>query len=315
MQEIPPLDDYSRRIIEVVERVGPAVVSIRIRSGRARGGPEGAESGVIIAPDGYILTNSHVVRGAGSIEVARASGESYAAEVVGVDPDTDLAVLRAPASGLPTAALGDSDTLKVGQVVIAIGNPLGLQASVTVGVVSALARSLRGLTGRLIENVVQTDAALNPGNSGGALADTRGQVIGVNTAVIRGAQGICFAIPVNTARWVAGALITEGRVRRAYLGLAGQPVALNPTVAQGLGLQQGRGIVVLRVAQHGPVAQAGVHEGDVLLSLDGQPTPDIDAVHRILSRVSIGVELPVRVLRNGQLLEVTVQPVDSPSEM
>jgi len=309
------LDDYSRQIVRVVEEVGSAVVSVFIRHrGRSRRS-EGAGSGVIIAPDGFILTNSHVVHGAEAIEVSRATGERHPAQLVGEDPDTDLAVLRVSAAGLPAAALGDSDGLQVGQVVIAIGNPLGLQATVTTGVVSALGRSLRSLSGRLIENVIQTDAALNPGSSGGALVDTRSQVVGINTAVIQGAQGICFAIPINTAKWVTGVLIKEGHVRRAYLGLAGQPATLQPEIARQLNLEQNRGVLVAEVASRGPAALAGLRPGDIIVSLNSQPTPDVDSIHRTLSGEMVGKQLPVQMVRQGRLLESTVVPVDSPPPM
>ena len=310
-EDLRLLDDYSRQVIRVVVEGGPAVVSIRRPNRRRSSGPEGAGSGVIIAPDGYILTNSHVVHEAREIEVNAASGEVYSAEVVGEDPDTDLAVLRVSVSGLSAAHLGDSDSLKAGQVVIAIGNPLGLQSTVTTGVISALGRSLRSLTGRLIENVIQTDAALNPGSSGGALVDTRSQLVGINTAIIQHAQGICFAIPVNTAKWVAGALIKEGRVRRAYLGFAGQPVALNPDVARQLGIHQDRGVLIRELARQGPVARARLREGDVILSLAGKPTPDVDSIHRILTGEVVGQRLEIRVLSQDQILEGTVEPVDT----
>ncbi len=239
------LDAYSQTIVRVAEKVGPAVVSIKIR--RVRVAPyleEGAGSGVIIAPDGYILTNSHVVYQAGDIQVFLPDGASYPADVVGVDTFTDLAVVRIDASRLPFVEMGDSDKLKVGQVVVAIGNPLGLQATVTAGVVSALGRSLPGVGGRMLENIIQTDAALNPGSSGGALVDTRARLVGINTAIVRFAQGICFAIPVNTAKWVSAALIKEGRVVRGYLGIGAYTVPL-PTQLRGpLGLRQESAVAV-----------------------------------------------------------------------
>ncbi|MCH8283499.1 MAG: trypsin-like peptidase domain-containing protein [Chloroflexi bacterium] len=313
VNEIDPLDAYSSSIVRAVEVVGPAVVSIRARqSRRSRGG---GGSGVIIAPDGYVLTNSHVVHGARGLEIVRASGEEHTAELVGEDPETDLAVVRIDATGLPVSALGESSTLRVGQVVIAIGNPLGLQATVTTGVVSALGRSLRSRTGRLIDNVIQTDAALNPGNSGGPLVDTAGRLVGINTAIIQGAQGICFAIPIDTAKWVTGALINEGRVRRAYLGFGGQSAPLNPEVVQELGIEQGRGVLVQRLAPKGPARAGGLREGDLLLSIDGRSTPDVDNVHRILSAEALGKQLAVRWLRGRQIMESTVEPVDSPPEM
>jgi len=306
------LDEYSRRVIRTVEALGPAVVSIRSRL-RARGGiREGAGSGVIIAPDGFILTNSHVVHGAGEVAVGVAGGEALDAAVVGEDPDTDLAVLGVSARGLPSGQLGDSSRLKVGQVVVAIGNPLGLQATVTAGVVSALGRSLRSQTGRLMENIIQTDAALNPGNSGGPLADTRGLVVGINTAIIQYAQGICFSIPANTAKWVAGALIKEGRVRRAYLGFGGHTVQLSGQVAAQLG--QERGVLVEVVAQGSPAAQGGLQEGDIILGLGGSATPDVDTVHRLLTAEVVGRRLPVRLLRLEGVVEATVVPTDRPPE-
>ena len=309
-EALKTLDDYSQQVIRVVEEVGPAVVSIRTRSKSRHRGPEGAGSGVIIAPDGYL-----VVRGAREIEVSRASGELYPAKLVGEDPDPDLAVLSVSVSGLPTAILGDSNRLRVGQAVIAIGNPLGLQATVTTGVVSALERSLRSLTGRLLDSVIQTDAALNPGNSGGPLVDTKSEVVGINTAIIQHAQGICFAIPASTAKWVTGALIKEGHVRRAYLGLAGQPIVFNPEVARQLGIEQESGVWVSQVAPQGPVAQAGLKERDVILSIGGVPTPNVDSVHRMLTGEMVGRQLKVRALREGNILEVTVEPVDTPPPM
>ena len=272
----------------------------------------GAGSGVILAPDGYILTNSHVVQGRGRPEVVLADGTTYQGEIVGRDPDTDLAVIRVPASSLPAAELGDSDRIRVGQLVIAIGNPLGLQATVTAGVVSALERSLRSVTGRLIENVIQTDAALNPGNSGGPLVDSHGHVMGINTAIIAGAQGICFAIPINTAKWVVPALMREGKVLRGYLGIAGQTVQLDPRMRQQLGLTQNGGVAVREVAPGSPAHQAGLQRGDVLMEVDNSPTPTMDHIHKLLTRESVGRRLSATILRGSEMLQTTLVPVDQP---
>jgi S1-C subfamily serine protease len=312
-EEMRLLDAYSQRVTRVVEQVGPAVVSIRSRLQSRAGLREGAGSGVVFAPDGFILTNSHVVHGAGDVDVLLAGGDQYHAELVGEDPDTDLAVLRVLAQGLPAAQLGDSEQLRVGQAVIAIGNPLGLQATVTAGVVSALGRSLRSQTGRLMENMIQTDAAINPGNSGGPLVSTQGLVVGVNTAIIQFAQGICFAIPVNTSKWVVAALMKEGRVRRAYLGLAAQPVRFNPALAQRLG--QESGVLVQAAAPGGSAHEAGLREGDIILSLGGTPVLDVDALHRLLSGEAIGKPLSARVLRGERLIEGTVVPTDRPPQL
>ncbi|MCH8196118.1 MAG: trypsin-like peptidase domain-containing protein, partial [Chloroflexi bacterium] len=249
VNEIDPLDAYSSSIVRAVEVVGPAVVSIRARqSRRSRGG---GGSGVIIAPDGYVLTNSHVVHGARGLEIVRASGEEHTAELVGEDPETDLAVVRIDATGLPVSALGESSTLRVGQVVIAIGNPLGLQATVTTGVVSALGRTLRSITGHLVDNVIQTDAALNPGNSGGPLVDSRGSVVGINTAIIQSAQGICFAIPINAAKHILPQLMKHGRVVRGYLGLHGHSVPLPATTTPHFNLTQASAVEVVAVEPGG----------------------------------------------------------------
>jgi S1-C subfamily serine protease len=308
------IDAYSRAVIRVADTVGPAVVNITaVHRGTARTpqGPipfeqPGGGSGVIIAPDGYVLTNSHVVHGAARLEVALADGRAFPADLVGDDPATDLAVVRVDASGLPVAALGDSDRLRVGQLVIAIGNPLGFQATVTAGVVSALGRSLRSQSGRLIEGVVQTDAALNPGNSGGPLVDSHGRVVGINTAVIRGAQGICFAVPANTARWVAGLLIREGRVRRAYLGIAGEPRQLPARVARELGRADGRGIGVLQVMGDSPASRAGLRIGDLLIAVDGEALRSVDDLQRYLSRAPVDARVELTVVRAGQALTLPV---------
>lgn len=323
--EPPPSDDrlldaFSRTVVEVAETAGASVVGIRRRAARdAAGGRSlnpglGSGSGVILTPDGYVLTNDHVVAGAERLEAVLPDGQSFEAEIVGEDPDTDLALLRVGTSGLPAARLGDSDALKVGQLVVAIGNPLGLQATVTAGVVSALRRTLRGVGGRLIEDVVQTDAALNPGNSGGALVDSRGRVVGVTTAIIAGAQGICFAVPVNTAKWVVPELLREGRVVRGHLGLAGQTVQLGRGLGRRLGLVAApAGVLVIGVAEGGPAARAGLRAGDVILSIDGEPAPSVDAIHKRLDRGAIGRALPVRVLRDGAVHDLTVIPSDRPA--
>ncbi len=308
------LDAYSQAVIAVVEQVAPAVVSIastrrgtvRTPRGPAQYDLPGAGSGFLITPDGYILTNSHVVHGARRLEATLADGRTLPAELVGEDPATDLAVVRVQASGLPVAELGDSDRLRVGQLVIAIGNPYGFQASVTTGVVSALGRSLRSQTGRLIENVIQTDAALNPGNSGGPLVDSRARVIGVNTAIIAGAQGMSFAIPSNTARWVAGLLIKEGRVRRAFLGITAELRPVAGRIAREQRLARGVGISVLQVAPGGPADRAGIRPGDILASIDGIPLTGIDDLHRFLSRAAIGATVTVGVVRDGRLLALPV---------
>ena len=303
------LDAFSRTVVDVVERTGPAVVGIRRRG--ADHEPDdpfapvlGSGSGVIITPDGYVLTNDHVVRGAPKLDAILSDGTSTEARIVGEDPDTDLALLRLARSGLPAATLGESRGLRVGQLVVAIGNPLGLQATVTTGVISALRRTLRGIAGRLIEDVIQTDAALNPGNSGGALVDSAGRVIGITTAIIGGAQGICFAVPIDTALWVVPELLREGRVVRGHLGLAGQTQPFDRRLGRRLGLAVPAGVLVAGVADGGPAAVAGLRPGDLILAIDGEPTPSVDAVHRLLGRDAIGRTLTLRVLRAGQIMEL-----------
>jgi S1-C subfamily serine protease len=306
------LDAYSQAVVTVAERVGPSVVNIavvqrrmvRTRQGQQSFDAPGAGSGVILAPDGYILTNSHVVHGTSSLEVTLADGRAGPARLVGDDPATDLAVIHTTLMGLTACELGDSSKLRVGQLVIAIGNPLGFQATVTAGVVSALGRSMRSQSGRLIENIVQTDAALNPGNSGGPLVDSRGRVVGINTAIIQGAQGICFAVPVNTARWVAGLLIKDGRVHRSYLGIGGEARPLHARIVREHGLATRSGIGVANVTAGSPADLAGVRSGDVLVTLDDVPAASIDEVHRFLSRTPIGRTVRLGVLREGGLLEL-----------
>ena len=316
------LDAYSQAVVTVAEQVGPAVVNIAaIHRGTARTPrgtmpyeAPGAGSGVIIAPDGYILTNSHVVHGATNIEAALADGRTFAAALVGDDPATDLAVIRIDAAGLPAAPLGDSDGLRVGQLVIAIGNPYGFQATVTAGVISALGRSLRSQSGRLIENIIQTDAALNPGNSGGPLVDSRGRVIGVNTAIIQGAQGICFAVPASTARWVAGLLIREGRVRRAYLGIAGEPRPLHVRLARAQQLAVPAGIGVVQVMANSPAERAGIRPGDVIIALDEAAVSNVDDLHRFLSRAPIDSSMRIGLLRRGERLDLPVTLTAAPDQ-
>jgi S1-C subfamily serine protease len=317
--DVELLDAYSQAVTGVVSQVGPTVVHVRVRKNapRRRMAPpemEGSGSGFIITPDGYVVTNSHVVEGASSIEVTLADGTSYTAEVVGQDPATDIALLRVAGSGLPMAVLGDSDKLRVGQLAIAVGNPLGFQSTVTAGVISALGRSLRSRTGRLIENVIQTDAALNPGNSGGPLVDSRGAVVGINTAIIQFAQGICFAIPVNTMRWVVTQLIREGKVVRGFLGIAGQTVPLPVRVVRYFQLGHDSGVQVVDVTPASPAHRAGLKEGDVIISLAGEPVTSVDDIHRRLSQEAIGRKLDIVLLRDWtNRLEKSVIPAESPA--
>ena len=303
-----PLDAYSRAVSTVVDRVGPAVVRVEtIADGQRRGG---VGSGVVIANDGLVLTNSHVVAGAKRVRLAFAEGGDAEARVLGDDPDTDLALLRAEVpAGTPAAKLGDSKTLRRGHLVVAIGNPLGFESTVTAGVVSALGRSLRGRGGRLIDDVIQTDAALNPGNSGGPLVSANGEVVGINTAMINGAQGICFAVASNTAVFVVSEFIAHGRVRRAYIGIAGQTVPLSRRVA--LAAQAGpRAVRIGEMVAGGPAAVAGLQVGDVLLSLDGAPVTGTDDLIRLLSAGRIEREIEITYLRNGKLETVSVRPVE-----
>ena len=312
------LDAYSRAVVAAVERAGPAVVNIEVH-GLTGGRPDGRHpsreggsgSGFLFTPDGLILTNSHVVHGARRIEVTVQDGRHLEASLVGDDPDTDLAVIRVTGDDLRPVSLGDSGTLRPGQLVIAIGNPFGFQASVTAGVVSALGRSLRARSGRLMDNIIQTDAALNPGNSGGPLVDSRGEVIGVNTAVILPAQGLCFAIPANTARWVAGRLIQHGWIRRGYLGLGGQTATLQRRLVRDLKLGAASGMLVLHVEPASPAQTAGIQEGDVIVALGGSPVGGVDDLHRLLTEGRIGVAAPLTVVRHGEKRELAVAPVES----
>jgi S1-C subfamily serine protease len=308
-----PRDGFSETVIRVVETIGPAVIGVR-RTNRVRDLYDGAGSGVIISPDGYVLTNNHVVRGAGRIEGVLNDGSVARAELVGADPDTDLALLRLEGRGHHAAQLGDSDALEVGELSIAMGNPLGLQATVTVGVISALRRTLRGESGRLIEDVIQTDAALNPGNSGGALVDARGAVVGVNTAIVGGAQGICFAVPSNTAKLVIPELMRDGRVARGWFGIAGQTQELSRALVRRLGLDVDSGVLVVAISSGGPADAAGLHVGDVVLKLDGAPTPSVDAVHKLLTRDRIGRTVALDVLRDGVRVKLNLEVTERPDE-
>jgi len=292
------LDSYSRTVAEVVERVSPSVVRLDVRHGS---GKSGSGSGVIVSPDGLVLTNSHVVQGGRSAQIATLDGRSLTARVLGDDPDTDLALLRVDENAsLPHAALGDSKRLRPGQIAIAIGNPLGFDATVTAGVISALGRSLRAKSGRMIDDVIQTDAALNPGNSGGPLVASNGEVIGINTAVIMGAQGICFAVASNTAQFVLGEIVRHGRVRRAYVGLGAGTVPLPRRVALRLALTQETGAVVTAVEPQGPADEAGLLTGDIVLAIDHAPVTGADDLVRLLDADRIGRTVAIDVLRRSQ---------------
>ncbi len=299
------LDAYSEAVISAAERVSPSVVKIEVQQEGRRGG---SGSGFVFTPDGFILTNSHVVHGASAISVVLPDGERFHADKVGDDPDTDLAVVRITAPNLVPVTLGDSQSIRVGQLVIAIGNPYGFQATVTSGVVSALGRSLRSQSGRLIDNVIQTDAALNPGNSGGPLVTSNGEVIGVNTAIILPAQGICFATAINTAKFVAGRLIKDGRIRRGYLGVAGQTAPLHRLLIRSHHLPVGTGIFVVGVEPDSPAQRAGVQEGDIIVGLDDHPVADVDALHRLLTDYQPGVRAALTILRGAEKLVLYVQP-------
>ena len=304
-----PLDDYSRAVTRAVDIVAPSVVSIEVSNekGRSRPGvPAGSGSGFVFAADGLILTNSHVVSGSAHVAVALPDGRDCDADVVGQDPDTDIAVLRISADGLVPVAFGDSRALRPGQLVIAIGNPYGFHHTVTAGVVSALGRSLRSRSGRLIEQVIQTDAALNPGNSGGPLVTSDGAVVAVNTAIIAGGQGLSFAVPISTAVAILPALLRDGRVRRGYLGVAGQNVPLLRRVTRFHRLTQAEGVLVTSLEKDGPAATAGVREGDLIVAFDGRAIETLDDLHRALTEARIGTAARLGVLRGADRLEIDV---------
>jgi S1-C subfamily serine protease len=303
------LDAYSRAVMSVVDAVGPAVVSIAAATRTKKSAePEANGSGVIFAPDGYILTNDHVVQGAKKLEVSLTDGTTHEAVMVGTDPATDLAVIRADSANLPFAALGDSASLRVGQLVIAMGNPFGFQSTVSTGVVSALGRSLRSKEGRLIENIIQHTAPLNPGSSGGPLVDSRGRVVGLNTAIILGAQGIGFSIPSHTAQWVVSQLLTLGRVRRGSLGISAQQRPLSRRSARYFKLSQETVVEVLSVNRGGPAAQGGMKKGDLIVALNKTEIANVDLLQKFLADWPIGKLVNVSVLRVQERLELGVTP-------
>jgi S1-C subfamily serine protease len=314
------LDAYSRAVISAAERVSPSVVYIEVQqpiNNRRGNNPRtprearGSGSGFIFTPDGFILTNSHVVHGANKIEVTVTDGSKYQADLIGDDPDTDLAVIRINAPNLVPAHLGESQKVRVGQLVLAIGNPYGFQYSVTAGVVSALGRSLRAGSGRLMDAVIQTDAALNPGNSGGPLVNSRGEVIGVNTAMILPAQGICFATSIDTAKFVASRLIRDGKVSRSYVGLAGQNVPLPRRIVRYYNLPVESGILVVSFEENSPGIKAGLREGDIIVGFDDRPIAGIDDLHKLLTEDRIGHKSKLVVIRGTQKLDLEVTPEES----
>ena len=310
------LDAYSQAVVQSAEKISPSVVFIeatkmlpqsRGAATRAQREAHGSGSGFVFTPDGFILTNSHVVHDTSRLTVALNDGRRFEAAMVGDDPASDVAVIRISAGGLLAAApLGDSEKIRVGQLAIAIGNPYGFQYSVTAGVVSALGRSLRSESGRLIDNVIQTDAALNPGNSGGPLVDSNGEVIGVNTAVILPAQGLCFAVAINTAKFVAARLIKDGKIRRAYLGLGGQNVTIPRIVVRSQQLKTEAGVLVISVEKQSPAERAGLNQGDVIIALDGAAVRSVDDLHKVLTEARIGSSCELTLLRQSQKISLPV---------
>jgi S1-C subfamily serine protease len=303
------LDAYSEAVVRAVERAAPSVVHVAVRAGGRTG--EAGGSGFVLAPDGFVMTNSHVVHGTKERWVTLADGSRWPARLVGDDPESDLAVLRVDATGLVPIPRGDSRALRVGQLVLALGSPYGFQATVTAGIVSALGRSLRAQSGRLIENVIQTDAALNPGNSGGPLVDSRGAAVGVNAAAVLPGQGVCFAIPLHAAERVAAVLIHDGRVRRARIGVGGQTVPLPRALARHHGLAAATGVKVLSVEKGEPADRAGVLTGDVIVGIDGAPVADVDDLQRLLGEAAIGRPVPLTLLRLTEKRDLRVVPRES----
>jgi len=309
------LDAYSRTVVSAVTRVAPAVVNIdvKLRASAERGDREvsGNGSGFVITPDGFILTNSHVVHSASAITINLPDGREYPAQLIGDDPDTDLAVVRIDAPQLAHVRLADSENLRVGQLVVAIGNPLGFEASVTAGVISALGRSMHAQSGRLIDNIIQTDAALNPGNSGGPLVNSAGEVVGVNTAMIRPAQGICFAIGSNTAKLVAGWLIKDGKIRRSYIGVAGQNVPIHRRIVRFYRLPLETAILVVSVEKNSPAERAGLRQGDLIVAFNDKPIGTVHHLHRVLVGEQINVGASLTIIRHTEKLDVPILPAES----
>lgn len=303
-------DAYSQAVTRAAEIVGPAVVNINNFAAGQNGQPMrgGSGSGFIFTPDGFILTNSHVVHTAKRIEVVLADGRKSYADAIGDDPDTDLAVIRIDSPGIEAVKFGDSGKIKTGELVIAIGNPYGFQTTVTAGVVSALGRSLRSTTGRLIDNVIQTDAALNPGNSGGPLVNSRGEIIGVNTAAILPAQNICFAIAINTAKFVAARLIKDGKITRSYIGIAGQDAPIHRRIVYHYNLPSDKSIMVISVEKNSPAEKAGLQEGDRIISFNGMPINGIDDLHKMLTETQVNVKTDIRVLRGTEITGLQIIP-------
>lgn len=310
VSEEEALDSYSQTVTQVAEKVSPAVVKIDVKQNQVKKNLPASGSGFIFAPDGFILTNSHVVSQASEIQVTLPDGRNLRADIIGEDPHTDLAVIRINADRLSVLKLGDSSSIKVGQLVIAIGNPFGFQCSVTAGVISALGRSLRSQTGRLIDNVIQTDAALNPGSSGGPLVNWRGEVIGVNTAIITPAMGICFAIGINTATLIAPKLIRYGRVKRSYIGIGGQDAPIHQKIVRFYNLKKKQGVLVLSVEKNSPARKAGLQVGDLIIGFEDQPVSKIDELHRLLTEKKAGQETTISVIRKTLILNLKIIPQD-----
>ena len=303
------LDAFSQVVVRVAEMIRPAVVHLSAGRGRS----QGSGSGVLFTPDGLLLTNHHVIEAGRQTRVRLGDGTELTGRVIGADPWTDLAVVQADASGLPYAALGDSGKLKVGQLVVAVGSPFGFESTVTAGVISALSRTLRSITGHQVDNVIQTDAALNPGNSGGPLVNNRGEVIGINTAVIRPAQGICFAIPINMARTILPQLLQHGKVMRGYLGLNVRTVPVPQALADRFGLTAPQGVEVIAVEMGSPADETGLQEEDVIVSIGDSATPTVDDLHKLLTQLPIGVPAEITILREQRKIQRMITPGEYPT--